>query len=81
MYFDGVKAQVAPSQKLDVVDTTGAGDSFVAGFATGIIRKKSIRESVELGIQIASLSCMAMGAQGAFEQVRSKRHEKAWDLE
>ncbi len=81
MYFDGTKAETAPSQSLKVVDTTGAGDSFVAGFATGILHQRSLRESVEFGIQIASLTCMNMGAQGAYEQTRSLYHEKTWNLE
>lgn len=77
MYYDGQKATVAPSQKLEVVDTTGAGDSFVAGFATGIANKRSMKEAVELGIKVASLTCMNMGAQGAYDQVRSQLNEKA----
>jgi len=76
MYFDGQKAIVSPSQKIDVIDTTGAGDSFVAGFAAGISNNEGIKTSVELGIKIASMTCMALGAQGAYETVKKENYEK-----
>lgn len=76
MYYDGQKTLVSPSQKLDVIDTTGAGDSFVAGFAAGISNNEGIKSSVELGIKIASMTCMTLGAQGAYENVKKENYEK-----
>lgn len=76
MYFDGENTIVSPSQKIDVIDTTGAGDSFVAGFAAGISNNEGIKTSVELGIKIASMTCMALGAQGAYEKVKKENYEK-----
>lgn len=44
-----------PAIKVDrVVNTTGAGDSFVAGFIAGILQKLSIRECAELGLTNAA---------------------------
>ena len=77
MYYDQQKAVISPSQKIEVVDTTGAGDSFVAGFAAGISKKLGIKAAVELGIEIASLTCISMGAQGAYERVKKEHYEKA----
>ncbi len=43
-----------PPQHVDVVDTTGAGDSFFAGVAIGLTYGKSLAESCEIGTRLAS---------------------------
>lgn len=45
---------VPPVNVKDIVDTTGAGDSFVAGFLFALIEGKPIRECVELGCEISA---------------------------
>ena len=40
--------------KKEIIDTTGAGDSFVAGFIFELIRGKDIRECIEFGVTISS---------------------------
>lgn len=40
--------------KKEILDTTGAGDSFVAGFIYELIRGKDIRECIEFGVSISS---------------------------
>lgn len=40
--------------KKEILDTTGAGDSFVAGFIHELIRGKDIRECIEFGVSISS---------------------------
>ena len=45
---------ICPSQKVDVIDTTGAGDSFFAGVAIGLTYGKTIREACEIGTRLAS---------------------------
>ncbi|HLN89534.1 MAG TPA: carbohydrate kinase family protein [Candidatus Binatia bacterium] len=49
--------------KVKVVDTTGAGDAFCAGFLYGLIHEKSLYECGQLGNFVASRSVMAMGAR------------------
>ena len=46
-----------------VVDTTGAGDAFCAGFLYGLINNKSLYECGRLGNFVASRSVMKMGAR------------------
>ena len=49
--------------KVKVVDTTGAGDAFCAGFLYGLIHEISLYECGQLGNFVASRSVMAMGAR------------------
>ena len=43
-----------PPQKVDVIDTTGAGDSFFAGIAVGLTYGKTLKESCSIGTRLAS---------------------------
>ncbi|MBO5554502.1 MAG: bifunctional hydroxymethylpyrimidine kinase/phosphomethylpyrimidine kinase, partial [Solobacterium sp.] len=43
-----------PAQKVDVVDTTGAGDTFFSGVAIGLTYHKSLAEACEIGTRLAS---------------------------
>jgi len=43
-----------PARKVDVVDTTGAGDSFCAGVAVGLTYGKTLAESCEIGAMLAA---------------------------
>lgn len=43
-----------PAKKVDVIDTTGAGDSFFAGVSIGLNYGKSLKESCEIGTKLAA---------------------------
>lgn len=44
-----------PKVKLEeIIDTTGAGDSFVAGFIFALMENKPIRDCIELGCEISA---------------------------
>ncbi len=47
----------------DVVDTTGAGDSFAAGFLYGLLHEKTIEESGKIGNKVASFCIREYGAR------------------
>ena len=49
--------------KVKVVDTTGAGDAFDAGFIYGLLSGKNINEAGKIGNFVASRSITAMGAR------------------
>ena len=52
------------SQKdLNIIDLTGAGDLFAAGFLHGHINKKSIQESLNIGTEMASKIIQKIGAR------------------
>ena len=48
---------------MKVVDTTGAGDAFCAGFLYGLLNDKSLYECGKLGNFVASRCVMKMGAR------------------
>ncbi len=54
-----------PAPKVDAVDTTGAGDCFVATFISSILRGYSVRESCRLACGAASYSTLFLGASTA----------------
>jgi ribokinase len=49
--------------KVKVLDTTGAGDAFDAGFIYGLLSGKDINEAGKIGNFVASRSITAMGAR------------------
>ena len=60
---DGQERRTIEPFKVKVVDTTGAGDAFDAGFLYGLINGKSLSECGRLGNFVASRSVTAMGAR------------------
>jgi ribokinase len=60
---DGNAEFVIDAKPTKVVDTTGAGDAFVAGFLYGLIRGKSIEESGEWGNLTASCCIREYGGR------------------
>jgi fructoselysine 6-kinase len=48
-------------RQVDVVDTTGAGDSFIAGFLSVRIGGGSLQEAIEAGRDRAALACSYVG--------------------
>ncbi len=49
--------------RVQVVDTTGAGDAFNAGFLYGYLKGKSLEESGKIGNYVASLCIQKIGAR------------------
>ena len=62
--IDQGEVTVCKSQtNLEILDLTGAGDLFAAGFLHGFINKKSIKESLTKGTQMASKIIQQIGAR------------------
>ena len=57
------KSLYYPSFKVDVVDTTGAGDAFNAGLTVALSQGYSIEEAVKWGNACAALKITRIGAQ------------------
>jgi len=58
-----------PAHKLTAVDTTGAGDNFVAGFISAIIRGSDLREAVQFAIGCAALCVQSIGATSGIQSL------------
>ena len=50
-------------KNLKIVDLTGAGDLFAAGFLNGYINKLSIKESLKKGTEMSSRVIQQIGAR------------------
>ncbi len=53
------------SFKIEVVDTTGAGDAFHGAFAYGLAAHLPLEECIRLSSAVAALSCRALGGRRA----------------
>ena len=62
-YFDGNEIKEVPSNKVKVVDTTGAGDTFCGGLAAALVRGDSIEDAVTFANKAASFTVTKLGAQ------------------
>jgi len=66
---DGRESHHIEAFKVEIVDTTGAGDAFCAGFLYGLINGKSLYECGRLGNFVASKCIMKMGARTGLPQL------------
>lgn len=74
--FDGSQLIHVPSFDVECIDTTGAGDSFNAGFLYGQINGFSLEKSCEFGNFVASKCVECMGATTGFPSVSEISLEK-----
>jgi len=66
LIWNGEQVQVVPSWPVEVVDTTGAGDSFDAGFLYATLEKKLAPvEGARFATAVAARSCMFVGGVNA----------------
>ena len=68
------ETMIIPAFDINAVDATGAGDNFVAGFVTEMLRGKSVRESLLFANACGAICTTAVGANTALksrEQVLS----------
>jgi ribokinase len=57
------KKQFFPAFPIKAVDTTGAGDAFIGGFASALVESKSLEEALRMASANGALAATKPGAQ------------------
>jgi len=67
--WDGSRFWYAPSYRVRVVDTTGAGDLFHAAFSYGILHGWDMQRILDFACAAAGLNCETLGARGGISNL------------
>jgi sulfofructose kinase len=67
--WDGQRMTHRTSYDVPVVDTTGAGDIFRAGFIYGLLQGWPLERQLDFSCAAAALNCTAQGARGGIKPV------------
>lgn len=67
--WDGERFIYAPAYRVEATDTTGAGDTFHAGFIYGFLQGWELQRQLEFACAAAALNCTAVGARGKIQSV------------
>ncbi len=73
---DGQESHMIEPFKVNVVDTTGAGDAFDAGFLYGLLSGRSLHECGSIGNFVASRCIMEMGARTSLPTLEELKAHK-----
>jgi sugar/nucleoside kinase (ribokinase family) len=65
--WDGKNMQHCAAYRVPVVDTTGAGDIFHAGFIYGLLQGWPLARQLDFACAAAAINCMASGARGGIQ--------------
>jgi sulfofructose kinase len=71
MAWDGKRFYRSAAYRVPVVDTTGAGDIFRAGFIYGLLQEWPLDRLLDFSCAAAALNCMAAGARGGIKTVKA----------
>lgn len=69
-YFDGDEMKLIPSYKVEVVDTTGAGDTFCGAFAAALVRNDNLEDAIKFANKAAAFSITKLGAQSGMPTLK-----------
>jgi sulfofructose kinase len=72
--FDGKYLHHIPAFNVPVVDTTGAGDIFHAGFLYALLQNWPLDRSLTFACAAAALNCTAVGARGGIHPIEDINH-------
>ena len=65
--WDGDQMHYAPAYRVAVMDTTGAGDVFHAGFIFGMLQDWPLEQTLDFACAAAALNCTGVGARGGIQ--------------
>ncbi|XMB67183.1 ribokinase [Mycoplasmatota bacterium zrk1] len=75
-YHNGKSIVNVPGFKVDVVDTTGAGDSFNGALAHGLFNNFNLKKAIEIANLVASKTVQKIGAQTAMPYLEDLELER-----
>jgi sugar/nucleoside kinase (ribokinase family) len=86
--WDGTRFHHSAAYRVPVVDTTGAGDIFHAGFIYALLQGWPLDRQLDFSCAAAAMNCMAAGARGGIQPVQeiealmatAPRYEAACEL-
>ncbi len=67
--WDGKQLHHRPAYRVPVVDTTGAGDIFHAGFIYALLQDWPLGRQLDFSCAAAAMNCTAQGARGSIRPV------------
>jgi sugar/nucleoside kinase (ribokinase family) len=84
--WDGLRFHLNAAYRVPVVDTTGAGDIFHAGFIYGLLQGWPLERQLDFACAAAALNCTCSGARGGIRAVEdveklmatTPRYDSAW---
>ncbi len=69
--WDGKRFHHSAAYRVPVVDTTGAGDIFHAGFIYALLQGWPLDRQLDFSCAAAAMNCMAAGARGGIRSVKA----------
>ncbi|MGB4440209.1 MAG: ribokinase [Sedimentibacter sp.] len=75
-YYDGNEVKLIPSYEVEVVDTTGAGDTFCGALGAALVRGDVLEDAIKFANKAAALSITKLGAQSGMstlEEINKKK--------
>jgi len=69
--FDGKRFHHTPAYLVPVVDSTGAGDIFHAGFIYSLLQDWPLYRHLDFACAAAALNCTAVGARGGIQSLKA----------
>lgn len=83
-YYDGAAIIKVPSYEVEVIDTTGAGDTFNGALAYALVNGASLTPSIKFANLVAAISIQKDGAQGGMPTIEEVKknpfYEKEWQI-
>ncbi|KHO50977.1 MAG: ribokinase family sugar kinase [archaeon GW2011_AR13] len=70
--YDGIKKYSIKPHNIKVVERTGAGDAFAAGFTAGLMVNKSLQQCLELGLKESESVLRYFGAKNNLLRMKLK---------
>jgi sulfofructose kinase len=69
--WDGKHLHHISAYSVAVVDTTGAGDIFHAGFIYGLLQNWELERQLDFACAAAAMNCMSVGARGGIQSTQA----------